>query len=93
MALARSQVNDPLAVAAVRDIEAELAVERERASVKNLDMIGRLSLGAAIGEPETVALIAVLAADAELETWLMRRVNLTRASGRPPAANEHPENE
>ena len=65
------------------------AAEAVRAKAKNTDMFGRLGLDSA----ETAELIGTLAADPELETWLLRRVNLTRANGSVPGENEHPENQ
>lgn len=89
LALVRSQASDPLAVAAAREIDAAVVAGRARASALFADMAGRTGL-----EPAAIAsLVEKLAADAELETWIMRRVNLTRANGAAPAIDEHPENE
>ena len=92
LALVRSQANDPAAVAAVKEIEAADLAECERATAKNAGMVGRLEAAQA-GPIMVTALIEALAADPKLETWLIRRVNLTRAHGKAPADHEHPENE
>ncbi len=92
LALCRSQANDPLAVAAVKEIQAADVAERERATAKNSDMMSRLA-DPQDGKIHVGKLIATLADDPELETWLLRRVNLTRAHGKAPADDEHPENE
>ncbi len=79
---------DPASVQAVREIDAARAVTRADAIALNKDMAARLGLS-----PEKVAaLVATLAASPDLETWLLRRVNLTRAGGTPLADDSHPEN-
>jgi hypothetical protein len=89
LALVRSQAADPVAVAAIKDIDAARAAQREQAKAKNTDMGKRLGLDLS----GIAGLVETLADDPELETWLVRRVNLMRASGVAPTHEEHPENE
>ncbi len=87
-AIVRAQ-KDPASKQAVAEIDAALAAEKKHAAAKNADMAKRLGLSAG----QAKALVAALVADPALETWLLRRVYLTRADGRPPDDDFHPENE
>ncbi len=78
----------PEAQAAVAQVDAARAKTRDAAAKLNADMAGRLGLPL----PEVAELLSTLAADGALETWFLRRLNLTRAHGRPPADDEHPQN-
>ncbi len=80
---------DPASKAAVAEIDAARAAERERVKGLNADMTKRLGLTAG----QARALVAALTADPALETWLLRRVYLTRADGRAPDDDSHPTNE
>ena len=80
---------DPASQQAVREIDAALAKARADALKLNRDMAARLRLTV----EQVASLVAMLADDAKLETWLMRRVSLHRAHGTAPAHDEHPVNE
>jgi hypothetical protein len=88
--LIRSQAaRDPAAADAVKQIDASRAVEKAAAADLSKDMASRLGLSA----EAVVSLVDRLADDPEAETWLLRRVNLTRADGKQPAHDVHPENQ
>ena len=79
---------DPVAARAVQEIEAADARLRAEMVALNKDMTARLGMSA----EEVNALVATLESDPDLERWLIRRVNLTRALGRALTAEEHHEN-
>ena len=88
--LVRSQASrDPAAAAAVAEIDAAREKARANAASLGKEMAQRLGLSAGA----VVALVDALASDPEAETWLMRRVNLTRADGTQPPYDSHPENQ
>ena len=63
------------------EVEADNALNQEMAAKLGLSM------------DEVNRLVDLLEADPDLERWLLRRVNLTRAHGRPLAHDEHHDNE
>ena len=79
---------DPACVQAVKEIDAARAKQKQDAVKLNKEMAAKLGME----WKAVVALVARLVADPALETWLLRRVNLFRASEAPPADDEHPEN-
>jgi hypothetical protein len=79
---------DPESVKAVREIDEARAAARAAAAALNDDMAGRLGLTM----DQVAALVAKLVGDPDPEKWLLRRVNLTRASERTLDHDEHHEN-
>lgn len=80
---------DQASAEAVKQIDAANVQAKADALALSKDMVSRLGLdldGAA-------KLVAALAGDAELETWLARRVQLHKAHGKASAHDEHPCNE
>ncbi len=88
--LVRSQaLRDPAAAAAVKQIDDARAATTADAAALSVDMAERMGL-----TPEqVVSLVDALADDPAVETWLIRRVNLTRADGKQPPHDSHPENQ
>ncbi len=73
----------------VKEIDSLRESNRTEATLLNKSMAAKLGTdtdGAA-------KLIAAIAADSTLESWLARRVNLTRADGRVPPHDSHHENQ
>jgi hypothetical protein len=80
---------DEASLSAVKEIDTARELAKVAALSLNKMMAGRLGLSLEIAN----AVVSQLAAAPEIETWLLRRVNLARAHGRPPADDEHPQNE
>jgi hypothetical protein len=76
---------DSAAKKSVAEIDAAEAKMKTDASALNADMAKRLAMSAA----QAAELVRRLEADPDLERWLLRRVNLTRALGRELSADEH----
>lgn len=80
---------DAESTAAVLEIDEARARARVEALAQSKDMAGRLGLDL----DGVRRLVDDLAGDAELETWLARRVQLAKAHGEAPAHDDHPTNE
>ncbi len=87
MAAARG---DKAAALVIEEIDRVNDEERAADTALNKEMAERLGQG---GKVSVSQLINVLEANPDLERWLLRRVHLTRAHGRPLADDEHHENE
>lgn len=86
-AIVRSQ-KDAASTQAVREIDAARDKARLDAIALNKDMAARLGMTT----DQARELAGRLVADPALETWLLRRVHLWRASEGPPADDAHSEN-
>lgn len=80
---------DAASVQAAKEIDAARERIRQKAIHLNADMTELLDQGGKVNVPD---LVATLAANPQAETWLIRRVQLTRAHEAPPADDFHPVN-
>lgn len=76
---------DPKAAAEVAELDRDYAAHRQVARDRNARMANAIGQNGKVSVPQ---LIAALAADPELFTWLCERVHLTVAHARPPRDEE-----
>lgn len=87
-AIVRAQ-KDASSVAAVKQIDAARGKAKVDAEKVNKDMASKMGLTM----DQVSTLVDKMVACPDLETWLLRRVNLTRANGCPLSHDEHHVNE